>query len=514
MRNCDSLRRGLLAAALLLFWAGAGRAQLVAEPTSAAFGVVRLAGRKPGDAAPERTVTLRNAGRAPVIVARVEVPCGCLSADVSGNPAPDGRGVAKIEPGGTATVTLTLDPRRAPAGPLDKVVRVYLPGASGEGVALAVPITGRVVPAVRFDPPRLDAAGEFTVEIDRGLLSGRERFPSPAPAGPNAPVFLVKPLGPPAEDAAAGVLRRRFALSWAPDAPLGFVEALVSLPAVDTSWEGGEAPRPSVSCPVTLNHVGPVRAEPALVAWEGASPGAERPVLLVGSDAAAVAGLKGAVSNAPWLSARLEASYTAAAKSLSRVLRLTLAADAPAGPQAATVSVTLGEGRRLIVPVRAMVGAKLPTAAASPGGAVAAAFTLPDVDGKTHTAPLLAGDKRPVALFFFCGCEACSRVAAEWGALRAGGALAGVRTVIVYHEVSPAGVREMARQAGLAPGSDLLLLTDDGTPGVGAKLYNAPECPRVFILDGATGRVLHTNPKPDAPAAQIVGGALAALPGR
>jgi hypothetical protein len=99
----------------------------------------------------------------------------------------------------------------------------------------------------------------------------------------------------------------------------------------------------------------------------------------------------------------------------------------------------------------------------------------------------------------------------EWGRLRRGGALpAGTETVLVYHEVSPDGARTLARDAGLTAGTGLRLLMDDGAPGVGARLYGADRCPRVFVVDGA-GRIRHTNAYPDAPAAEIAAGALSAL---
>src|SRR5579871_2918654 len=63
-------------------------------------------------------------------------------------------------------------------------------------------------------------------------------------------------------------------------------------------------------------------------------------------------------------------------------------------------------------------------------------FRLPDAEGQTRSLAELKG--KPVALFFFCGCERCQRCALTWGQLQQGGALTATASPSANGERGPA----------------------------------------------------------------------------
>lgn len=116
----------------------------------------------------------------------------------------------------------------------------------------------------------------------------------------------------------------------------------------------------------------------------------------------------------------------------------------------------------------------------------APSFTLPDLAGKPRTLTAFRG--RPVALFFFCGCDACHRCALTWGDAQRSGSLPPMQTLIVF-----SGDTETAHRFLLETGLDssqttMLIDPQDKV----ADMYHAPICPRVFVLN-AQGLLRYTN---------------------
>jgi hypothetical protein len=133
-------------------------------------------------------------------------------------------------------------------------------------------------------------------------------------------------------------------------------------------------------------------------------------------------------------------------------------------------------------------------------GKAAPDFALNDWNGKRQT--LFAFRGRPVALFFFCGCESCYATAREWAT-----ALPSVNTVkkgnprpqtiITYTEMSAKSARSLARSASLSDKDAVFLLDSDAK--IARDRYHAEPCPRVFVLD-ARGVLRYTNEhEEDAP---------------
>ena len=114
------------------------------------------------------------------------------------------------------------------------------------------------------------------------------------------------------------------------------------------------------------------------------------------------------------------------------------------------------------------------------------AFTLPDLGGKPRTLAEFHG--RPVALFFFCGCDACRRCAVAWGDAQRSGALAPLPSVIVFSG-DAAAAKRFREEAGLEA-AQTTMLTDPADQV--ADRYQVPVCPRVFVLNAA-GDLRYTN---------------------
>ena len=159
--------------------------------------------------------------------------------------------------------------------------------------------------------------------------------------------------------------------------------------------------------------------------------------------------------------------------------------------------------------------AQKPTVAAPQIGKPAPIFARKDLSGKARALAAFRG--RPVALFFFCGCERCYALAKEWAAilpaLKSVKGKAKPHTIIVYTEMTADSARTLAQSAGLDEKDALLLLDPDLIVALG--IYRAEPCPRVFVVD-ALGILRYTNDHaddkaPDAPAALIVAKTVDAL---
>jgi peroxiredoxin len=136
-------------------------------------------------------------------------------------------------------------------------------------------------------------------------------------------------------------------------------------------------------------------------------------------------------------------------------------------------------------------------------------FHLPDTQGKTRALSEFAG--RPVALFFFCGCDACHRCAKLWADVQRSGALPNTPTVVVFSGEAEAA-RSFLAETGLDP-TQTTLLTDPKDDV--AAVYHAPVCPRLFVLDRKT-HLRYTNNERGTdpqtmPAATLVSRAISAF---
>jgi len=125
-------------------------------------------------------------------------------------------------------------------------------------------------------------------------------------------------------------------------------------------------------------------------------------------------------------------------------------------------------------------------------GAVAPDFTLKEAQtGKKRRLQEFAKAKRPVALFFFCGCSWCADTAREWAVYQRTHALPmNAATVIVYQTSDATEARNLLTTSGLDPKQTALLL--DGDRAVTDNLYHSDPCPRIVIVDPG-GKVRYVN---------------------
>lgn len=148
---------------------------------------------------------------------------------------------------------------------------------------------------------------------------------------------------------------------------------------------------------------------------------------------------------------------------------------------------------------------------------IAAPITLLDVAGKRCALAEFRG--RPVALFFFCGCERCVACAKSWAQIQRGDVLPqdaknSVKTPITL--IVFTGNADAARLFAAQTGLDMhqtVLLPDEKMQA--ARSYRAMTCPRIFVVDSA-GKIRYTNDHADdaplkASAALIVSSTLDAL---
>jgi len=124
-------------------------------------------------------------------------------------------------------------------------------------------------------------------------------------------------------------------------------------------------------------------------------------------------------------------------------------------------------------------------------------FTGTDVSGRAWRPSDASG--RAVALFFFCGCDACHRVARAWAGYQRAGVVAQAAkpgseppiTVAVFAGDSQAA-RLFAAQTCLT--GNVVLIADPGMKAT--ELYQAQRCPRVFVIN-SRGAVRYTNNSAD-----------------
>jgi peroxiredoxin len=130
-------------------------------------------------------------------------------------------------------------------------------------------------------------------------------------------------------------------------------------------------------------------------------------------------------------------------------------------------------------------------------GDQAPTFTSRNQAGKTWSLADLRG--KPVALFFYCGCESCRQCALEWARTQRSGVLAArpfkapaLPVTVVVNTTDAEGIGLFAKRTGLASGTVLLPDSDERL----SRLYGVSPCPRVFVLD-AKGTLRYTNNSED-----------------
>lgn len=344
----------------------------------------------------EHTFTLRNDGKVPLTLQRLQPTCVCTSATlVAASPAmtkptragrPDSSvmaGLTVLAPGQQVSVRITVDSARLSPGPVTKGVLVFV-RQNPKPVAL-LQVSGMLLPCITFTPALVDfgmvKAGQIptadvSVTVDPRLAPGGTLPPlvssnpavrvttAPDAALPNGPAFVGAGTPKP--------LTHRYRVTLAPDVPLGQVAGSLSFAALPAA----SSTRPDASrvALILRGHSalvsglvqGDVSASPSVVEFGAVPLGlpTTRRVALAGM-AAALQAAKVVTANT-WLAARLlnpdQSSVVGtgmgAAALPGGVLEVTLGPQAPAGDLQSQLMITLASGQRLLLPVTATVRAR------------------------------------------------------------------------------------------------------------------------------------------------------------
>jgi len=328
----------------------------------------------------EATFVLKNAGRGPLSVSRLEPSCGCTTALLtpaaklteagaspdrtalsSGRSRPNRTGTAEaelvaMEPGETASLRVTVNLTTLHPGPVSKFVTVYVAGR--DTPAAICEVQGTLTAGVVFSPPVVQLGRLFPEESKSFVVTARlDRRLASGPASPrlvaSSPAIRIVPDAGPAgpEPAAQGVIERKYRISLTPDAPIGYFQARLFFNPEHTDVSATTLALINTSVPVVGEVTGSVSAQPLYLAFGTVPRGTrtEREVVLTSSETSFPSGARVA-SASPNLVASLQTPVGATAK-----LVVVVVPTAPRGILQGQITVLLAGGRQLVIPVSGYV---------------------------------------------------------------------------------------------------------------------------------------------------------------
>ena len=326
----------------------------------------------------EQTFTLSNSTPAPLVLDRFQPSCHCTTAAVEGASAEGA--LPTLAPGKTLAVHVTVNLTDLAPGPLLKTVLVYIKGNPQPAAVLS--LTGELKPAVTLMPNLLDfgqvALGHpQTLSVTAALdarLTDNGTLPILASTNPNIRISpqpevvsrlkanLLKGNGQPSRSlptssALAGTRRRTYLVTLLPNAAGPVTGSLSFIPSGHNPKIASALANASV---LLLGQVtGDLSAQPPVLAFGTVrlGQGTARQIVLTGKDPADVTAPKITSGNF-YVSAKLTAAPLFTSGQLqpsSRILEVTLAANAPLGLLQTQVKIILPNGQCLLVPVSAFV---------------------------------------------------------------------------------------------------------------------------------------------------------------
>jgi peroxiredoxin len=302
-------------------------------------------------------LTLRNGGPAPVEIGALETSCGCTGAALTHT----GRNARLMKPGGSVGIRVSLNLWGTTPGGVDKYVWIYARGQRGPSATLE--LTGILHPNVLFFPPSAEfGAGPggrprttYVVPVvDSRLFQGQ--IPRLVSTNPDVRVSRSHAERHPLFNHPEQILPRRattlgeFTLTLSPRACLGPLSGELRF---ESGWTRGRPAmirRAAREAAVSIGGevTGEARAAPQSVLFEEPIRPGQRTMRRVTVTAASIASVS---SESRWVAARLLPSAGGAA----RTLEITVRPGAPSGPLDTRVIVAPDGGRRLAVPVFALV---------------------------------------------------------------------------------------------------------------------------------------------------------------
>ena len=359
----------------------------------------------------QQTFVLRNDSNIPLIGLRLQssrqgdmhVLAAVENSRAAPRPIPPNAVLPTVPPHQKLTLIVSLSLLGLPLGRVHETLAVLIPDKA-QTVAL-MEINGELVPPVRFSSASLDF-GRFAAGESRVAMLNLDLNPRLAPLGSVPKLFCSNPdvrIDPlplreqdkrkspllSKEQRAAGLYAYRIVL---PDtAPLGAVEGAIRVAYIDPPTPASLAPLRSnvpnippvplppavvadalrnVSVQLSGEIVGDVSAAPASVAFGLVTQGkpASQSLQLSGRK---IKALEGVQINSPslWLSARLTNANSPSPAgrlpgiiqrgSRTQTLEILLSPQAPVGRLQTSLTLTLSNGQRLVLPVSALVQARV-----------------------------------------------------------------------------------------------------------------------------------------------------------
>lgn len=320
------------------------------------------------------TFTLRNDGKAPVLIDHIQSSCGCTSALLVAN-GKEATGY-KLLPGKTIAIKTAVDTSKLAPGTLRKFLWVMMPNETLPSyiIRLDADIQG----VVTFTPAAVEfgrvESGEtpaqtLRVSLDKRLVEavGGVKMVS---SNPGVHIRLVPPADTPLPGSNGLTLIRNYAITLSPEVPRGVLSSTLSfVPLKSTVAANKNNNRvaaetamtflSSLTAAVTGEVFGAVSARPGTVVFGPVTQGdtTTRRITLVGKTEAALENLK-VTSSSTWVTAKV--SVPPAPKPIPnapvqklppmRLLEVTLNPQAPAGALQTSLTLTTQGGEELILP--------------------------------------------------------------------------------------------------------------------------------------------------------------------
>ncbi len=325
----------------------------------------------------EQTFLLSNSTSAPLVLDWFQPSCHCTTVTVEGTST--GAVMPTLLPGKTLAVHVTVSLADLAPGPLLKTVLVYIKGNPQPAAVLA--LTGELKPAVTLSPNLLDfgqvelghpqtLSVTATLDarlLDKGTLPILASTNSNIRISPQPEVISRLKVSPrmgsklPASPALVGSRRRTYLVTLLPSAAGPITGSLSFIP----SGHDPKATSVLANASVLLlgQVIGDLSAQPPVLTFGTVrlGQGTARQIVLTGKDPAEVTAPK-ITSGSPYVSAKLTAAPLFASGQIqpaSRVLEVTLGANAPLGLLQTQVKISLPNGQCLLVPVSALVSPEL-----------------------------------------------------------------------------------------------------------------------------------------------------------
>lgn len=320
------------------------------------------------------TFVVRNDGKTPITLVRLQPSCGCTSA-TAGTGTLFGR---KLLPGQKLEVTVTTDLTELQPGVIDKSVGVYVQFHSEPAATLKISV--QLEAPVAYTPPALEfgkiAVGSrqtlpLQVAMDRKLI-GPDGPPALVCTDPDVTLQLdptEQKATAPAGDTGKPALFH-YTVTLSPPARLGAIRGNIKVVLPPTSptsipnlsRERLELEFMELTEPVSGEVIGKIVAAPSAVAFGTVFAGQSvvRRVTVTAASADVWKGLH-VLSGSVLISLKLGTAHPAKASGTPQnpdvegVLELTLRAKPPVGGLNSEVMVSTSDGQRLILPVVAYI---------------------------------------------------------------------------------------------------------------------------------------------------------------